>query len=73
MSGYQEGDVVVLQQDLPEAGLRRGMMGAVVTCFDTPMVAYETEFCDADGATIAQLALLPAQITPAVTAEPRRD
>lgn len=66
MPDYQEGDVVVLQQDLPEEGLHHGMTGTVVMRFDTPSVAYETEFCDEDGRTVAQLALLPEQIAPAI-------
>ena len=62
MSDYQEGDIVVLQQDLPDEGLRKGMTGAVILRFDEPQVAYETEFCDEEGRPIAQLALLPEQI-----------
>ena len=65
MSDYQEGDVVVLQQDLPHEDLRKGMTGAVVLRFEEPRIAYETEFCDEEGRTIAQLALLPEQISSA--------
>jgi hypothetical protein len=55
-------DVVRLATDLPDEGLVAGSLGTVVDVFDTPRVAYEVEFADADGRTIAELALLPAQI-----------
>jgi len=55
-------DVVMLLQDLPEEGLHAGMRGAVVDVYTSPVTAYEVEFCDASGRTIAQLALFPAQL-----------
>lgn len=55
-------DVVVLQQDLPNDGLRAGMQGVVIDVYKSPVMAYEVEFCDALGRTIAQLALLPEQL-----------
>ena len=62
MPEFKVGDVVVLLADVPNEGLRKGQIGAVVHEFDDPTVAYETEFTDADGRTVAQLALLPNQI-----------
>lgn len=55
-------DVVTLLQDLPEEGLYAGMLGTVVDLHTTPIVAYEVEFCDDLGRTIAQLALHSEQL-----------
>lgn len=52
-------DVVVLKVDLPQDNLKKGMRGVVVAMFDRPEVAYEVEFCDDNGATIAEVALTP--------------
>ena len=50
-------DVVRLTRDVPEQGLIAGSVGTIVTMFDQPEVAYEIEFCDHEGRTIAELAL----------------
>ncbi|MEM6275266.1 MAG: DUF4926 domain-containing protein [Myxococcota bacterium] len=50
-------DVVALKKDLPNEGLVAGARGAVVEVYLEPEVAYEVEFSDADGNTVAQLAL----------------
>jgi hypothetical protein len=55
-------DVVSLVQDLPVEGLHAGMIGAVIEVYTQPVPAYEVEFCDPSGRTIAQLALLPEQL-----------
>ena len=55
-------DVVSLVQDLPEEGLHAGMIGAVIEVYVQPVPAYEVEFCDPSGKTIAQLALFPEQL-----------
>jgi hypothetical protein len=57
-------DCVTLTQDLPDDGLRVGMVGAIVDMYTKPALAYEVEFADAYGRTIAQLALLPEQFRP---------
>jgi len=57
-------DVVRLSVDLPEDGLQAGAIGTVVEIFDTPQRAYEVEFADDSGTTIAQLALEPGQLEP---------
>jgi hypothetical protein len=62
-------DVVTLMHDIPEEGLRAGMVGAVIDVYAEPALAYEVEFCDALGRTIGQLALLPEQLRPATAAE----
>ena len=59
---YSLFDTVALTVDLPEQGLRSGAIGAVVDVYAKPSVAYEVEFCDALGRTVAMLALAPEQI-----------
>ena len=55
-------DVVILQVDLPEEGLSKGMRGTIVAVLDVPQAAYEVEFCNANGETIAELALTTDQL-----------
>lgn len=54
-------DVVTLTEDLPAEGLRSGMTGTIVYEHHDPP-AYEVEFTDEDGKTIAMLALRPDQL-----------
>lgn len=56
-------DVVQLVVDIPEEGLRSGMTGTVVDLYEDPP-AYEVEFSDTEGHTLALLALRPEQIRP---------
>ncbi|SDW96849.1 protein of unknown function [Pseudomonas syringae] len=56
-------DVVRLEVDLPVEGLARGDIGAVVHKFPGPEIAYEVEFTDAQGRTVAQVPLLHAQVS----------
>ncbi|AHL32818.1 hypothetical protein CD58_07905 [Pseudomonas brassicacearum] len=58
---YSLFDVVVLTEDIPGEGLRAGMQGAIVEVYTLPIEGYEVEFCDAEGHTVAQLALSPDQ------------
>ena len=53
-------DVVALNQDLPERGLKRGQVGTVVELLDPGF--YEVEFSDNDGRTYAELALQADQL-----------
>lgn len=55
-------DVVILADDLPSENLQAGMKGTVVDIYTKPCEAYEVEFCDNAGRTIAMLALLPNQL-----------
>ncbi|AJJ01402.1 hypothetical protein BZ17_3143 [Yersinia pseudotuberculosis IP 32953] len=59
---YSLFDIVTLAHDIPDEGLCAGMQGAVVDVYSKPVTAYEVEFCDDEGRTIAQLALLPEQL-----------
>ncbi|QLR79334.1 DUF4926 domain-containing protein [Citrobacter freundii] len=56
-------DVVFLNVDLPGFGLTKGQVGAVIDVYHSPSLAYEVEFCDEEGKTIASLALSPEQLT----------
>ena len=53
--------VIRLLEDLPSNGICSGHLGVIVAIFSEPEEAYEVEFCDDSGATIAQVALKPSQ------------
>lgn len=53
-------DTVALTEDIPEEGLRRGQVGAVVEVY--PDDAFEIEFVAPDGQTYAMLALRADQL-----------
>jgi hypothetical protein len=55
-------DRVRLLRDIPLRNLKRGMTGTIVEVFDKPNRAYEVEFSDENGVTVAQLALQPSEI-----------
>lgn len=57
----QELDTVLLTHDLPESGLSKGARGAVVHCYSDGK-AFEVEFVNADGSTIAVETLTSADI-----------
>ncbi len=59
----RELDTVVLTRDIPEHGLKRGDVGAVVHCY-ADGVAWEVEFVAAEGTTVAVLTLRAADIRP---------
>lgn len=52
-----ELQAVVLNKNLPEYGLVSGQVGVVVHVFSRPDTAYEVEFCNHDGETIAMATL----------------
>jgi hypothetical protein len=54
-------DTVKLLQALPGDALPAGAIGVVVAEFTQPEEAYEVEFCDETGATVAEVALRPGQ------------
>lgn len=55
-------DVVELKSELPEQCLKQGMRGVIVAVFDEPEHAFEVEFCNEGGETIAEIALKPEQL-----------
>ena len=57
---FKELDTVVLDRDLPEHGLRRGDLGAVVAVYGPD--AFEIEFVKAAGTTEALVTLTAADI-----------
>ena len=61
---YSLLEVVKLQQDFPDFSLQKGDIGAIVEVYSKPYEAYEVEFCDTKGKTIALLTLKPEQIMP---------
>jgi len=54
--------VVRILDDQPELDLRTGDVGTVVTVFSEPMAAFEVEFVDDEGRTVATHVLLPGQV-----------
>ncbi|MFF0232715.1 DUF4926 domain-containing protein [Micromonospora sp. NPDC005254] len=55
-------DVVELREATPGEGLPAGAVGTVVHVFDGPPPAYEVEFADADGRTVAMVTLRTDQM-----------
>ena len=59
---YKELDTVVLNRDLPERGLRRGDLGAIVQLYGSE--GLEVEFVTASGRTQALVTLDVADVRP---------
>lgn len=59
---YQEHDVVVLRRDLPDRGLVKDDVGAVVGVYGSG--GYEVEFTAADGDTVAVVTLAEGDVRP---------
>ncbi|THV33614.1 DUF4926 domain-containing protein [Glycomyces buryatensis] len=59
-----ELDVVELAVDVPEEGVKAGEVGTIVLVHGNPVEAYEVEFVNPDGSTLAMFALRPEQIRP---------
>jgi len=58
---FKEYELVRLKQPVPFVGLNAGAVGAIVMVYDDPP-AYEVEFTDSSGATIALLTLKEEEI-----------
>ncbi|PIF28162.1 uncharacterized protein DUF4926 [Acidovorax sp. 56] len=54
-------DAVELIDAIPSESLAKGAIGVIVEEFTEPESAYEIEFCDEEGVTVAQIALRPNQ------------
>jgi hypothetical protein len=65
---YELLQVVRLVRDIPEEHLTKGMVGAVVLVLEAPHLAYEVEFADSQGRTIAQVALMEGDLEPTALA-----
>ncbi|MEQ9844047.1 DUF4926 domain-containing protein [Pectobacterium brasiliense] len=59
MASYSLFDVISLKDDLPEEGLKKGMLGTIVHIYDELSLAYDIEFCDDNGETLAWNTLTP--------------
>ncbi|WP_406070320.1 DUF4926 domain-containing protein [Micromonospora sp. NBC_01638] len=55
-------DVVELREAIPGEQLPAGAVGTVVHIFRGPPTAYEVEFADADGRTVAMVTLRAEQV-----------
>ena len=58
----QELEIVELAGDLPEFGLRKGDIGAVIAAFNRPDEAYDLEFVDESGNSRFAYGVKPNQI-----------
>jgi Domain of unknown function (DUF4926) len=58
-------DTVALIDALPDEGLAAGTIDTIVHIFERPSRAFEVEFTDDDGGTVALVTLLPAALRPA--------
>jgi hypothetical protein len=59
---FKANDTVKLINYLPYEALSKGSIGVVVAGFTEPVEAYEVEFSNEDGETIAQVTLFSDQI-----------
>jgi hypothetical protein len=63
MTMLAEHSIVVLESDMPDAGLHAGDVGAIVHVHGQGN-SYEVEFVDGDGTTIALMTLDSNQVRP---------
>ena len=63
-----EHDTVVLTRSLPDRGLQAGDVGAIVHVYDDGK-AFEVEFVDGSGATLALVTVEPSDIRPVADTE----
>ncbi len=56
--------VVRVVRDVPEQGVTKGMVGAVVGIFELPQFAFEVEFVDAEGGTVLQATMTEGDVEP---------
>ena len=64
---YQELDTVVLDRDLPESGLRKGDLGAIVSLYESGGI--EVEFVTASGKTEALVSLKTSDVRPVASTD----
>lgn len=55
-------DVVRMLVDAPEENVRVGSVGTVIFVHGSPAQAYEIEFVDDRGCSVAQIVALPGQV-----------
>lgn len=60
-----ELDIIILTHDIPGSMLKRGSKGTVVHCYEDDQ-AYEVEFINSEGKTIALLTLQLKDIRPLI-------
>ncbi|HII80281.1 MAG TPA: DUF4926 domain-containing protein [Methanosarcina sp.] len=58
---FSELDIVRTKKDIPEEGVKKGDIGAIIIAFSKPNEAYEVEFVDKDNNS-KQLVFLPDEI-----------
>jgi hypothetical protein len=58
---FSEFEIVQIKKDIPEEGIKKGDIGAIIEAYSTPYEAYEVEFWD-DVHHPKQVVLLPDEI-----------
>jgi hypothetical protein len=58
---FSELDIVRTKIDVPEEGIKKGDIGAIIVAFNEPNEAYEVEFVDGDNNS-KQFVFLPDEI-----------
>ncbi|HJV45792.1 MAG TPA: DUF4926 domain-containing protein [Bacillota bacterium] len=59
---FSELETVVLLNDYPNEGLKKGDIGVIVSVHSIPNEAYEIEFVDDEGVTKSMMVLQPYEI-----------
>lgn len=59
---FSELDVVKTLKNFETEGIMKGGIGTVVHVFTQPSEAYQVEFCDKAGRTLAEFTILPEDI-----------
>lgn len=50
---FKEYDTIIVSKDYPEYGIKKGGVGVILMIYIKPSLAYEVEFSDEVGRTIA--------------------
>lgn len=66
---FDDNEIVRLKRDLPDENLTEGERGTVVMVYPQHLSphlpqAYEVEFCDEDGVTLALVTLMESDLEP---------
>ncbi|MEZ0118558.1 UNVERIFIED_ORG: ATP-dependent exoDNAse (exonuclease V) alpha subunit [Heyndrickxia coagulans] len=60
---FEVYDTVIVLEDDPNEGIKKGDIGTIIMVYDTPNKAYEVEFVDEEGRVKYQGVFLSNQIT----------
>ncbi|MCA1032524.1 DUF4926 domain-containing protein [Bacillus timonensis] len=46
---FEENETVIILEDSPNEGIKKGDIGTIIMVYETPNKAYEVEFVDEEG------------------------